>query len=242
MKKLLILFFSAWSISIYCQTSVTVNYETVRLVSNLKLNGFKITEEQKQEMERKILKENKIPEKYVLYAENGNTFFQNDPNEKISPYKQKTELFRFKNKKGCYALEDYLVETFYGYYPTDDIVNIEYSNETQTIENYLCKLAIYTTANTISKVWYTDEIPVSAGPYIYYKVPGLVLKVENSQFLCYATKVSKSIKKNDLKKMDPTLKIYEGEELKIKNIEGKDKMLNNSRQQVSETMKNQENK
>ena len=110
MKKFLIIFFSAWSIFIFCQTSVTVNYETVRLVSNLKLNGFKISEEQKQEMERKILKENKIPDKYVLYTENGNTFFQNDPNEKISAYKQKTEIFRFKNKTGCYELEDYIVE------------------------------------------------------------------------------------------------------------------------------------
>lgn len=236
MKKYLPIFILFWSTFAYSQISVKVNYETIYQPNKINYNGFNIPESQKEEIERQVSQENKKPKKFVLYYENGNSFFQNDSIENLPSTKQKTEYYRLKNKDGIYMLGDYIVETFYGYYPMDN-VSIEFTNETQTIENYKCKLALYNSGDTVSKVWYTEEIPVSAGPYNYFKVPGLVLKVENSKLSCYAVNVSKNVSKNDVKKMNPQLKIYEGEELKRKNVEGREKMIGNSRQKAEEMMK-----
>jgi hypothetical protein len=49
--------------------------------------------------------------------------------------------------------------------------------------------------------------------------------------------VSKEIDGKDIKKMNPELKIYEGEELKRKIAEGREKMLSNSRQRADEMLK-----
>lgn len=222
--------------STFTYSQISVNYESVvRPIINY--NGFNFPESQKAEIERQILENAKKPQKYVLYYDDGNSFFQRDPDEKLSTREQKTEFFRLKDKKGFYDLRDYIVEEFYGYYPMDN-VSVKYTDETQIIENYNCKAAIYKIGNDESKVWYTEDIPVSAGPYNYYKVPGLILKVESPNLLCYATNVSKNVNKNDIKKMDPTLKIYEGDKLKLKNEEGGIKFIENKRMKASEMIKN----
>jgi GLPGLI family protein len=109
---------------------------------------------------------------------------------------------------------------------TNNDLDIEYKDETLTIENYLCKLAIIKIGNITSQVWYTEEIPVSAGPFIYNNLPGLVLKIERPNFLCYTTHVSNDFDEKEVKKMDTQLKIYQGEELKLKLKEGLEKMRN----------------
>lgn len=220
----------------YSQTSVKVSYESV-IKPKVNYNGFNFPESQKAEIERQIFQNAKIPKKYVLHYNDGNSFFQRDPDVKLSSREQKTEFFRLKDKKGLYELSDYIVEEFYGYYPMDN-VSVQFTNEMQIIESYNCKLALYKIGDNESKVWYTEDIPVSAGPYSYYKVPGLILKVESSNLLCYATNVSKNLNENDIKKMDPELKIYEGDELKLKKDEGREKLIENSRQKADELIKN----
>lgn len=69
----------------------------------------------------------------------------------------------------------------------------------KTIENFNCKAALYKIGDDESKVWYTEDIPISAGPYNYYKVPGLILKLESSKLLCYVTNISKNIDKKNKK-------------------------------------------
>lgn len=221
----------------YGQVSVKVHYETLNK-PRINWNGFENMPESYKEAIRKHAEEEaKKPEKYVLYYDDGNSFFQRDPDEKLSSREQKTESFRLKDKKGFYDLSDYIVEEFYGYYPMDN-VSIEYTDETQTIENFKCKAALYKIGDDESKVWYTEDIPISAGPYNYYKVPGLILKVESSKLLCYATNVSKNVDKKDIKKMDSTLKVYKGEELKLKDAEGVTKFIGSKRQKADELMKN----
>lgn len=178
----------------------------------------------------------KKPEKYVLYYDDGNSFFQRDPNVKLSSRGQKTEFFRLKDKKGIYKLSDYIVEEFYGYYPMDN-VSVEFTNETQTIENYTCKLALYKIGGDESKVWYTEDIPISAGPYNYYQVPGLILKVESPNMLCYAVNISKNIDKKNIKQMDSSLLVYEGDKLKLKDKEGVAKFIELKTQKADEMMK-----
>ena len=228
-----LIFFSTF---VYSQISFSVSYETIN-TPKINYNGFNFPESQKAEIERQIFQNAKKPKKHVLYYDDGNSFFQRDPNVKSSSREQKTEFFRLKDKKGLYELSDYIVEEFYGYYPMDN-VSVEFTNETQTIENYTCKLALYKIGDAESKVWYTEDIPISAGPYNYYKVPGLILKVESPDMLCYAVNISKNIDSENIKKMDLTLKIYEGVELKLKKDEGREKLIENSRQKADELIKN----
>ena len=218
MNKFITIFTLIFSSFAYSQISVSVNYESVTSPT-INYNGFNFSENIKADIERQIIQESKKPKKYMLYYYDGNSFFQRDPNDSSSAREQKTEFFRSNDKKGIYKLSDYGIEEFYGYYPMDN-VSIEYTDEMQIIENFNCKAALYKIGDEKSKVWYTEEIPISAGPYNYYKVPGLILKVEGSKLLCYATNISKNIDKKVLKKMDSTLKVYEGEELKLKDEDG----------------------
>ena len=224
MKKVILFLLFVFYNTINCQQTVKVVYETI---SNPKisLNGAEnISESMKEEMKTKVLQQAKQPKKFVLYYYNGDSFFQRELSEDKSVLeKQKIEYFRLKNKEGIFLLNDFKVEQFYGYYPMDN-VTVEFINETQTIENFNCKLAIYKIGNTINKVWYTEEIPISAGPYNFFKVPGLVLKVESPNFLSYAVKISTENNKDSIKKMDSNLKVYSGEELKVKINEGLAKM------------------
>ncbi|QBJ86329.1 GLPGLI family protein [Chryseobacterium gleum] len=240
MKKHFIIFVLILSSFIYGQQSIQVTYETINK-PKINYNGFTLSQNQKEEIERQVLQNAKKPEKYVLYYDDGNSFFERDPNEKLSPREQKTEFFRLSNKKGYYRLRDYIVEEFYGYYPVDD-VSIEYTDEKQTIENYNCKAALYKNGDIVSKVWYTEDIPVSAGPYDYYNVPGLILKVESPNILCYAVNISKKVDKKEVKRMDSALKVYEGDELKRKIAEGREKMIGSSQKKAEELMKTIQNK
>ncbi|QCX54404.1 GLPGLI family protein [Elizabethkingia sp. JS20170427COW] len=240
MKKHITLFVMTWCVIVHSQMTIKVSYESISK-PKINYNGFSFPESQKAEIERQILQNAKKPEKYILYYENGNSFFQRDPSENVHSTQQKTEYYRMRDKVGIYRLSDYIVEEFYGYYPMDN-VSIEFSDETQVIENYTCKLALYKIGDTVNKVWYTEDIPVSAGPYNYYNVPGLILKVENPNLLCYAVNISKNVDKKDIKKMNNELEVYEGEELERKNGEGRQKMLGNSRQKADKLMKNIQNK
>jgi len=213
-----------------------VNYETIYNSKITFGEDSNLSDELKKQMFEKLKKISKEPKKFTLYYYDGNSYFvKNDSNNTSVTGKQKQEYFKIKNKNGFYSLNDFKIEEFYGYYP-DNNFEIEYKDETLTIENYLCKLAIIKIGDITSKVWYTEEIPISAGPFNFNNFPGLVLKVENSSYLCYATHISKDVKENDVKQMNPDLKIFQGEELKMKNKDGLEKMRNHNRENI-ETFK-----
>ncbi|MGR3857348.1 GLPGLI family protein [Chryseobacterium indologenes] len=231
MYKSFIFFLFFFSIFIHSQEKLKVNYEVIHQ-TNVSWGDAKLSDEMKDQMLKKIEQLKKRPESCILYYYGGNSYFTElVSDEKNINKKQKKEYFKFKNQNSYYQLNDYRVEEFYGYYP-DSSSEIEYKDENLTIENYLCKLAIVKTGNIISKVWYTEEIPVSAGPYNFNSLPGLVLKVENSKYLCYATHISKDCKEHEIKKMDSKLSVYKGLELETKIKEGRDKMRKNGRENL----------
>lgn len=231
MLKYITLFLSCFFSLGFSQEKLKVSYEVIS--NDVKISfgaDANLSEDMKKQLLEKIEKQGKEPKKYMLFYADGNTYFTKDNFSKTeSPEKQKDEYFKLKDKNGFYRLNDFKVEEFYGYYP-DNNFDIEYKDETLKIENYLCKLAIVKSGNTSSKVWYTEEIPISTGPFNYNNLPGLVLKIERSNYLCYATHISNDVKEKDLKKMNPDLKIYQGAELRLKNKEGLDKMRNHSRE------------
>jgi len=55
------------------------------------------------------------------------------------------------------------------------------SNADTTISNYPCKKATTSFGNRDYKVWYTVDIPINDGPYKFKGLPGLIVKVEDTQ-------------------------------------------------------------
>ena len=65
-----------------------------------------------------------------------------------------------------------------GYEPTPDIA-WTLSDDTLTVSGYLCQQATATHRGVEWHVWYTDEIPSSAGPWRLRGLPGLIIKAES---------------------------------------------------------------
>ena len=53
------------------------------------------------------------------------------------------------------------------------------TNDTLTVSSYLCQQATATFRGVEWRVWYTEEIPSSAGPWRLRGLPGLIVKAEN---------------------------------------------------------------
>ncbi|QTV04891.1 GLPGLI family protein [Faecalibacter bovis] len=60
----------------------------------------------------------------------------------------------------------------------------EITDETLNLNGYLAKKAITNFGGRKWIAWYTEEIPVSDGPYKFYGLPGLIIKIrdENNNF------------------------------------------------------------
>ena len=65
-----------------------------------------------------------------------------------------------------------------GYEPTPDIA-WTLTEDTMTVSGYLCQQATATFRGVEWRVWYTDEIPSSAGPWRLRGLPGLIVKAES---------------------------------------------------------------
>lgn len=65
-----------------------------------------------------------------------------------------------------------------GYEPTPDIT-WTLTDDTLTVSDYLCQQAMATFRGLEWHVWYTEEIPSSAGPWRLRGLPGLIVKAES---------------------------------------------------------------
>lgn len=70
--------------------------------------------------------------------------------------------------------------------------NIRY-NETNKIGNYLCNKATLNFRGRNYIAWYTDEIPISSGPWKFRGLPGLILEIydETLKYEWIVTKITK---------------------------------------------------
>lgn len=71
-----------------------------------------------------------------------------------------------------------------GYEPTPDIA-WTLTDDTLTASGYLCQQAMATFRGLEWHVWYTDEIPSSAGPWRLRGLPGLIVKAESEAHTFY---------------------------------------------------------
>lgn len=196
------------------------------------------------EMKNKVAESEKIPEKYTLFLAHGNSYFISLPRKIVS-----NESDTSKGNSVYSHIETSIVEPIktyringddknysyhnvdgYEFYQYDSLKSkaINYKQDTQKIENYLCKLVEVTNFNNnVTKVWYTEEVPVSAGPFFFNSFPGLVLKIEAPTFVMYATEVSNNGIESDVRTIDKKLPIFSGAAYTKKMKELNDKKQNN---------------
>ncbi len=223
---------------IFAQDALKVEYDYV-----VKPNG--VNNSRRTEAFQKTFEEQaKIPEKQVLYYYKGDMFYRNFEKPEIIINGERSKegntttrnkermtfpIFRFyKNKddENVHELKTYpKVEQFYRYHKPI-WVKIDYKNETTKIDKFECKLVELTQKNgKIIKVWYTDMLPINAGPLGFYNFPGLVLKVETDAYVCYATSINNNATQKDIEKPNAKLQVYSGEEYDKKVAEIREFLL-----------------
>lgn len=87
------------------------------------------------------------------------------------------EVFYSKDKLSVY---DKILNVMYNY-ELEKKSNWTLINETKQIQGYTCKKAIGKYHNKAIILWYTEEIPISEGPYTFKNLPGLVLEAYDSK-------------------------------------------------------------
>jgi GLPGLI family protein len=96
---------------------------------------------------------------------------------------------------------------------------------TEKILGYSCKKAISNKYGTLKTAYYTEELPISDGPFNHTGLPGLILKIssENNEIIAYSIN---SKKENSVIEKP----YFEGKKLTLKELEIEINKLNNKYQ------------
>lgn len=91
------------------------------------------------------------------------------------------------------TIADYSSETFTAYYTEGyllyigsknmDLPEWTVSEEIENIGDYSCKKAVGQYLGRLWTIWYSEEIPVNAGPWLLWGAPGLIVKAFDSEDL-----------------------------------------------------------
>lgn len=82
------------------------------------------------------------------------------------------EVFKVGDKMEVF---DKILGVYYKY-KNDQKIKWTLINESKTINTYQCRKAVGKYRNKKITAWYTDEIPISEGPYTFKGLPGLVVE------------------------------------------------------------------
>jgi len=59
-------------------------------------------------------------------------------------------------------------------------LNWELKPDTKKIDTYLCRKAVLKYKGRTWEAWYTQDVPIQAGPYIFRNLPGLIVEMEDA--------------------------------------------------------------
>lgn len=147
------------------------------------------------------LAEMKIPKLFILEYSEGVSFYQREKNAKDFEYTAKsttidengemvkntiiadrkiTPFFYYKEFENNLMLFK-LTNANINFDGKDALINWnwEITQETKNIKGYKCKKAISKNFNSLVTAWFTEEIPIKAGPEKYDGLPGLILYLTN---------------------------------------------------------------
>lgn len=77
----------------------------------------------------------------------------------------------------CY---DKVGPNLYSYSEPDKLFDWKIKQEKATIAGYACQRATTTFAGRVFEAWFTREVPLSEGPYKFYGLPGLIVKINDT--------------------------------------------------------------
>lgn len=222
MKKIIFLILLTYLSNVVISAqNFKVEYEVKRFTSIL--SDKSVT--RSAEFEEKVREQEKNPEKYILYYLNGDSFFKSIPvpiikheNAPVTTGETTTTIVeqsikipvKVLKKKGDDNYIQYNNNQGTEFYKDTKLKfkELSYKDETQMIDTFLCKLVeLVNSSGSITKVWYMEDIPISAGPFSYGIFLGLVLKVESPTFMLYATDVSNTVQENDVEKLNPKIPV-----------------------------------
>lgn len=84
----------------------------------------------------------------------------------------------YKSKKLIYSIEYIGIQPFKVL--NKQILNWKLSKETKNVQGYNCQKALLNYGGRNWEAWFTQEIPIQDGPYIFAKLPGLVVQVNDT--------------------------------------------------------------
>ncbi|MFA5514378.1 MAG: GLPGLI family protein [Sphaerochaetaceae bacterium] len=104
-----------------------------------------------------------------------------DENE-MEKYRTRFSYRIFKNfPEGKYTYNDKVIPDYLEYTEDFGVFNWEFSDQTDTIGNYNAQSAHCLYGGRKWVAWYTTEIPINDGPYKFYGLPGLIIKLYDEQ-------------------------------------------------------------
>ena len=111
----------------------------------------------------------------------------------------KEEIYKNQKTKKFIRKRDFFNNN---YLISDNLENYkwEMKSEQMKIGEFNCKKAILKTKEGTVIAWYSDEIPISEGPSMYYGLPGMILKLEANDRNYDLVKIEKFGNKIEIKK------------------------------------------
>ncbi len=106
--------------------------------------------------------------------------FSNIPRAYFNP-----EVYKVGNSVKIF---DKILGTYYEY-ESDQNINWTLIDETKTISTYQCRKAVGKYRNKHITAWYTEEVPISEGPYAFKGLPGLVVEAYDDKDFFHFTLV-----------------------------------------------------
>lgn len=140
------------------------------------------------------------PIKFELISSNGVSEFKQSYNDDIvdtegnhTVIMSRNQMILYKNqiKRKLVTQENYKSRFFLIKEDLEDF-NWKITSEKIKIGNYICTKATLDIGNKTIVAWFTPEIPISDGPFKYYGLPGLIMKLINDKSICEVSKITPS--------------------------------------------------
>ncbi|MEY8782023.1 GLPGLI family protein [Allomuricauda sp. XS_ASV26] len=169
--------FLLMSINLFSQNSFKAVYKML-----LEKNGYSPTYysliSKDRDSEFKLI-ERIIPEKVVSNEYTGEIVLNTETPDSIQP------VIRTNFKQEKIYSYDFITEddgkTYTGYSIVEPItVKWKLGNETKKIDKYLCKKATTRFRGRNYVAWYTEEIPISIGPWKFHGLPGIIINITDN--------------------------------------------------------------
>ena len=151
--------------------------------------------------------------RYDVIGEGTTEFSSNEAElqDDLPPSTSKTiTLFNFRSLSKNYYLDEEIIPDFTlqnKYVIKGELIKPDWtivSDSIKTIENYTCLMAKGNVRGRDYTVWFTPDIPVSAGPWKLWGLPGLIVSAQSDDKMVNFYMIS--FKKTDKEPVEPIVK------------------------------------